>query len=62
MHDHPVVTEVVLAAEGAVSPLALPADVDAAAVGEDGAPRLPVARVLQDAAVIPAALKSDLIS
>ena len=53
--SYPVITEVVLAAEGAVPPLSLPADVDAVAVGQHGAPRLPVAGVLQDAAVVPAA-------
>ena len=47
-----LVTEVILAAEGAVSPLALSAHVDALAVGEQGAPRLPVPGVLQRAAVV----------
>ena len=41
-----LVTEVILAAEGAVSPLALSAHVDALAIGEQGAPRLPVPGVL----------------
>ena len=45
-------TEVVLAAEGAVSPLALSAHVDPLAVGEHGAPRLRVPGVFQRAAVV----------
>ena len=51
-YRHELITEVILAAEGAVSPFALSAHVDPPAVGEHGAPRLPVARVLQRAAVV----------
>ena len=54
-----LVTEVILAAEGAVSPLALSAHVDALAIGEQGAPRLPVPGVLQRAAVVLTAIINE---
>ena len=54
-----LVTKVILAAEGAVSPIALSAHVEPLVVGEHGAPWLPVSGILQCAAVVLTAIINE---